>query len=79
MPLSEVDTADPIAVQYSAHEPLPEAGTSRRWKNFSARTYFYQNEATCERNAETFLRCIEAVAGQCILYFSYPAMSIYFK
>lgn len=29
----------------------------------SARTYFYLNEATCERNMETFLKCLEAVSG----------------
>jgi proline dehydrogenase len=35
----------------------------RRYKVQSARTYFYLNEATCERNMETFIRCLEAVAG----------------
>lgn len=35
----------------------------RRYKVQSARTYFYLNEATCERNMETFLKCLEAVAG----------------
>ncbi|KAK9751874.1 Proline dehydrogenase [Popillia japonica] len=35
----------------------------RRYKVQSARTYFYLNEATCERNTETFLQCLEAVAG----------------
>ncbi|XP_063926311.1 proline dehydrogenase 1, mitochondrial-like isoform X1 [Zophobas morio] len=34
----------------------------RRYKVQSARTYFYLNEATCERNMETFIRCLEAVA-----------------
>lgn len=34
-----------------------------RYKVQSARTYFYLNEATCERNTETFLKCIQAVAG----------------
>jgi proline dehydrogenase len=33
----------------------------RRYKVNSARTYFYLNEATCERNMETFIRCLEAV------------------
>lgn len=35
----------------------------RRYKVQSARTYFYQNEATCERNYETFQDCLHAVAG----------------
>lgn len=35
----------------------------RRYKVQSARTYFYLNEATCERNMETFIKCLEAIAG----------------
>ena len=35
----------------------------RRYKVNSARTYFYLNEATCEKNMETFIRCLEAVAN----------------
>ncbi|XP_018330006.1 proline dehydrogenase 1, mitochondrial isoform X2 [Agrilus planipennis] len=35
----------------------------RRYLVSSARTYFYMNEATCERNMETFIQCLEAVAG----------------
>ncbi|KAL7744211.1 hypothetical protein ACLKA6_009179 [Drosophila palustris] len=34
----------------------------RRYKVSSARTYFYLNEATCERNMETFIKCLEAVS-----------------
>ncbi|ERL85019.1 hypothetical protein D910_02442 [Dendroctonus ponderosae] len=34
----------------------------RRYKVQSARTYFYLNEATCERNMETFIKCLEAIA-----------------
>ncbi|XP_011564591.2 proline dehydrogenase 1, mitochondrial [Plutella xylostella] len=34
----------------------------RRYKVYAARTYFYLNEAACERNMEAFLRSIEAVA-----------------
>uniref|UniRef100_A0A1B0ANF8 Proline dehydrogenase n=1 Tax=Glossina palpalis gambiensis TaxID=67801 RepID=A0A1B0ANF8_9MUSC len=34
----------------------------RRYKVNSARTYFYLNEATCERNMEVFIKCLEAVA-----------------
>ncbi|KAL1502522.1 hypothetical protein ABEB36_007654 [Hypothenemus hampei] len=34
----------------------------RRFKVQSARTYFYLNEATCERNMETFIKCLEAIA-----------------
>lgn len=35
----------------------------RRYKVQSARTYFYLNEATCERNMEIFIQCLEAVAN----------------
>lgn len=35
----------------------------RRYKVKSARTYFYLNEATCERNMEIFIKCLEAVSG----------------
>ena len=45
--------------RYKAHEGF---GDRRQMVN-GARTYFYQNEAQCEKNMETFLRCIEAVAG----------------
>ncbi|XP_037050061.1 proline dehydrogenase 1, mitochondrial isoform X3 [Bradysia coprophila] len=34
----------------------------RRFKVSSARTYFYLNEATCERNMEIFIKCLEAVS-----------------
>ncbi|XP_031635646.1 proline dehydrogenase 1, mitochondrial isoform X2 [Contarinia nasturtii] len=34
----------------------------RRFKVKSARTYFYLNEATCERNMEIFIKCLEAVS-----------------
>ncbi|XP_033209867.1 proline dehydrogenase 1, mitochondrial isoform X2 [Belonocnema kinseyi] len=35
----------------------------RRYKVSSARTYFYLNEASCERNVDVFIRCLEAIAG----------------
>lgn len=52
-----VPMADPCS-RYEAHEEFAD----RRLQVMSARTYFYMNEAQCERNMETFLRSIEAVS-----------------
>lgn len=39
----------------------------RRYKVSSARTYFYLNEANCERNMDIFIRCLESVAGESVI------------
>ncbi|XP_049941898.1 proline dehydrogenase 1, mitochondrial-like isoform X1 [Schistocerca serialis cubense] len=61
--------SDPAAYEYdSAKRTMPQYHVSknfadRRYKVQSARTYFYLNEAQCERNMETFQDCLEAVSG----------------
>ena len=45
--------------RYHAHRQFAD----RRQNVNSARTYFYLNEAQCEKNVDIFLRCIEAVSG----------------
>lgn len=50
---------DVVLPQYSVDKTFAD----RRYKVQSARTYFYLNEATCEKNMETFIKCLEAVAN----------------
>lgn len=56
----------PASAQYSVDKSFAD----RRLKVKSARTYFYLNEATCERNMEIFIKCLEAVSGNYDVAFS---------
>ncbi|KAL8180576.1 UNVERIFIED_CONTAM: hypothetical protein K2H54_028991 [Gekko kuhli] len=55
----EKETGKQRDKRYSAHRRFGD----RRAGVISARTYFYADEAKCDRHMDTFLQCIEASAG----------------
>lgn len=64
----EMDSSKPAVPDAQSGDTLPQFSVDksfadRRYKVQSARTYFYLNEATCEKNMETFIQCLEAVAN----------------
>jgi len=58
-PSTALNATDNSNKRYHAHSEFAD----RRQNVKSARTYFYNNEAQCEKNVDIFLRCIEAVSG----------------
>lgn len=72
---SEIEAKDNTPAQKEVFYLLEKVGGSlpqyhvdkqfadRRYKVQSARTYFYLNEATCERNMDIFLNCLQATAA----------------
>lgn len=64
----ELDSSKPAVEVAQSGDTLPQFSVDksfadRRYKVQSARTYFYLNEATCEKNMEIFIQCLEAVAN----------------
>jgi len=49
--------------QYTPINENEHKEVDRKHKLNSARVYFYQGEANCDKNMETFLDCIDAVTG----------------
>lgn len=72
--VSSLGAADGALPQYQVDKSFAD----RRYKVQSARTYFYLNEATCERNMETFLKCLEAVSGKLMRFHWKLCLFVYF-
>jgi len=49
--------------QYTPIDESEHKEVDRKHKLNSARVYFYQGEANCDKNMQTFLECIDAVKG----------------
>lgn len=64
---AEIPKEDDVAPGSLPQYHVEKSFADRRYKVQSARTYFYLNEATCERNMETFLHCLEAISGENII------------
>ena len=73
----ETTLSDPDIQRFVPHEEFGD----RREGVISARTYFYEDEAKCDENTETFMKCIDAVAGtwaSSVAIFGFEFVYLYF-